>query len=108
MLNIYFQFQDNWFGVLHHIAGEHEWLDGKCEHGPLVANEEGKTYLDKNSKAFEAIRKVVFDQRFLKSLHHYVTFRYKCRIPLGIIFCSSKICKFLLQYIKKILLFSEH
>ena len=69
-------FQDSWFGVLHHIAGEHEWIDGECEHGPLVANEEGKTYLNKNSKAFEAVRNIVLDQRFLKSLHYYVTFRY--------------------------------
>jgi hypothetical protein len=58
--------------MLHHIVGEHEGVDGECEHGPLVANEEGKTYLNKNSKALEAIRKVVLDQRFLKSLHHYV------------------------------------
>ena len=53
--------------LLHHIAGEHEWIDRECDHGPLVAAEIGKTYLDKNSKAFEAIRKVVLDQKFLKS-----------------------------------------
>ena len=69
-------FQDNWFGVLHHIAGEHEWVDRECAHGPLVATEIGKTYLNKNSKAFEEIRKVVLDQKFLKSFQHYVTFRY--------------------------------
>jgi hypothetical protein len=45
-------------------------------HGPLVAEEGGKTYLNKNSKAFKAIRNIVLDQRFLKSLNHYVTFRY--------------------------------
>ena len=45
--------------MLHHIAGEHEWIDGQCQHGPLVASETDKMYLDKNSKAFEAICKVV-------------------------------------------------
>ena len=59
-----------------HIAGEHEWIDGECDHGLQVAAETGKTYLDKNSKAFEAILKVVLDQKFLKSFHHYVTFRH--------------------------------
>jgi hypothetical protein len=49
-------FKDSWLGVLHHIAGEHEWVDGECEHGPLVATEVDKTYLDKNSKAFETLR----------------------------------------------------
>ncbi|CAB4011163.1 Hypothetical predicted protein [Paramuricea clavata] len=64
------------FGVLHHIAGEHEWADGECTCGPLVATEVGKTCLDKNSKAFKEIHKVVLDQRFLKSFHQYVTFRH--------------------------------
>ncbi|CAB4037439.1 Hypothetical predicted protein, partial [Paramuricea clavata] len=67
--------KDSWLGVLHHIAGEHEWVDGECEHGPLVATEVDKTYLDKNSKAFESLRKVILDQKFLKSLPKYVTFR---------------------------------
>ena len=61
--------------MLHHIAGEDEWVDGECEHGPVVSMEEGKTYLDKNSKAFEEIRKVVLDQKFIKSFPRYVTFR---------------------------------
>jgi hypothetical protein len=61
--------------VLHHVAGEHEWVDGECNHGPLVANESDKTYLDKDSKALEGIRKVVIDPRFLNTLHYYVTFR---------------------------------
>jgi hypothetical protein len=38
-------FLDSWFGVLHYIAGEHEWADGECTHGPLVATEVGKTCL---------------------------------------------------------------
>ena len=61
---------------MHHVAGEHEWVDGECNHGPLVATETDKTILGKNSKALDAIRKVVIDKRFLNTLHHYVTFRY--------------------------------
>ena len=49
--------------------------DGECDHGPLVAEEDGKTILSKNSKAMEAVRKVVIDPRFLNTLQHYVTFR---------------------------------
>ena len=56
--------------------GEHEWADGECMHGPLTETEAQKTYLEKDSKAMEALRKVVMDPRFVKTLHHYVTFRY--------------------------------
>ena len=57
------------------MCGEHEWADGECEHGPLVSEEVGKTVLLKNSKAMEAIRKIVIDPCFLSTLQHYVTFR---------------------------------
>lgn len=62
--------------MLHHVAGEHEWAEGECNHGPLVETEKDKTFLAKNSKALEAIRKIVIDPRFLKTLDLYVTFRY--------------------------------
>jgi hypothetical protein len=68
--------QDDWIGVIHHVAGEHEWGDDECNHGPLVAAKTGKTVLKKDSKALEAIRSVVLDPRFLSPLHHYVNFRY--------------------------------
>ena len=60
--------------MLHHVAGEHEWAEGKCNHGPLVDTEMDKIFLDKNSKALEAIRKIVTDPKFLKALDQYVTF----------------------------------
>ena len=56
--------------------GEHEWADGECLHGPLTETEAHKTCLEKDSKAMEALRNVVMDPRFVKTLHHYVTFRY--------------------------------
>jgi hypothetical protein len=57
------------------VAGEHEWADGECNHGPLVETEKKKPILNKNSKTLDAIRKVVTDPRFLKTLDQYVTFR---------------------------------
>ena len=57
------------------MAGEHEWADGECNHGSLVETEKEKPILNKNSKALNAIRKVVTDPKFLKSLDQYVTFR---------------------------------
>ena len=64
-----------WLGVVHLVVGEHEWVDGQCSHGRLTASEEGKTYLAKESKSAEAVRKVVFDDKWPNSLIHYVTFR---------------------------------
>ena len=61
--------------MLHHVAGEHEWAEGECNHGPLVDTETDKVFLDKNSKGLEAIRKIVTDPKFLKALDQYVTFR---------------------------------
>ena len=58
--------QDNCFGVLHHVAGEHEWANGECNHGPLVKTETEKVFLIKNTKALEAIQKKLQTQNFLK------------------------------------------
>lgn len=67
--------QNKWFGVLHHLVGEHEWHDGQCSHGPLTAAENGKPILDKGSKAMEALRKVIMDKRWVESLIFYVWFK---------------------------------
>ena len=56
--------------VLHHVVGEHEWADGEYLHGPLTETEAHKTCLEKDSKAMEALRNVVMDPRFVKTLHH--------------------------------------
>ena len=67
--------RDVWFGVVHHVCGEHEWAESACNHGPL-SSEEPKTPLDKKSAAAEALRQVVFDKRFTSNLDHYVRFRH--------------------------------
>lgn len=64
-----------WFGVLHHVVGEHEWHDGQCSHGPLTSAETGKPLIAKDSKAMEALRKVVMDKRWIESLIFYVWFK---------------------------------
>lgn len=51
-----------------------EWC--QCSHGQLTGIEEGKEILAKDSKAAEELRKIVFDAEWLKSLQHYVRFRY--------------------------------
>ena len=61
--------------MLHHVAGEHEWAEGECNHGPLVDTEMDKIFLDKNATALGVIRKIVTDPKFLKALDKYVTFR---------------------------------
>ncbi|CAB3978449.1 Hypothetical predicted protein [Paramuricea clavata] len=84
---------DSWLGVLHQIAGKHEWVDGECEHEPLVATEVDKAHLNKNSKDFETLRKVILATKFLKSLPKYVTFRHTSKL--------EKFNSMLLKYARK-------
>ncbi|KAL9960634.1 hypothetical protein ACROYT_G034118 [Oculina patagonica] len=72
--------RDMWLGVLHHICGEHEWWEGKCSHGPLVSTEDGKTFLQMDSKAHKAVRDIVADRHWLKSLAFYVKFRHTSKL----------------------------
>ena len=65
-----------WLGILHHVCGQHEWDGGMCSHGPLTEIEGGKEYLPMTSKAAKELRKIVLDREWLKSLEHYVRFRY--------------------------------
>ena len=65
-----------WLGIIHHVCGEHEWDGGTCSHGPLTNVEGGKEYIDKNSKAAKELKKIVLDREWMKSLEHYVYFRY--------------------------------
>ena len=67
--------KSKWLGVVHHVTGEHEWGVGQCSHGPLTTSEDGKTFLAKGSKSAEAVKKIVFDETWVKSLVHYVSFR---------------------------------
>ena len=61
---------------LNHVCGEHEWADGECTHGPLVSTENGKAFLEMDSKPHKAVRDIVADRTWLKTLAFYVKFRY--------------------------------
>lgn len=67
--------KDSWFGVVHHVCNEHEWVESQCMHGPLTETEP-KTFLSKNSKAHENLKSVVFDSKFLANVGYYAKFRH--------------------------------
>ena len=64
--------QEVWFGVLHHVCGDHKWAEGECKHSPEETPSNGKTYLKKSSKPLAALRKVVLDKKWLSNLAFYV------------------------------------
>lgn len=70
-----------WFGLLHHVTNEHEWIlpyndsgINACQHGPLT-EERTKGWLEKNSPAHNALRYVVMDKRRLNQIHYYLNCR---------------------------------
>lgn len=58
------ELKEVWFGVLHHVCGEHKWAEGECRHSLEETPSNGKTYLKRSSKALAALRK---DWSFIKS-----------------------------------------
>ena len=62
-------------GVLHHVCGEHSWSSGRCRHEDQDNIEGLNKYLKKDSKAMAALRKIVLDPKWLKTLNFYVRFR---------------------------------
>nr|XP_006818210.1 PREDICTED: uncharacterized protein LOC102808608 [Saccoglossus kowalevskii] len=68
------EFLGMWGGLLHHVVNEHEWSltvdqagTGQCLHGPLTEEASGDgEWLQRGSKALDALRNIVFDKRFLK------------------------------------------
>lgn len=67
--------QDTWFGVLHHVCGEHSWGGGECKHDPEAVSNQEKAYLQKSSKVMAALRNVVLDKKWLAHIAFYVRFR---------------------------------
>ena len=57
------------------MCNEHEWSDGQCSHRPLTSLEEGKQFLEKDSKATQAMRDEIYDPLWLNPLKFYVLFR---------------------------------
>ena len=83
--------QDLWRGILHHVVNEHEWaLDdgkssGKCIHECLTEEERKEPWLKKNSKAHNALQKVVLSKQFLK----HISLLYKFQVSHLTTFCVT-------------------
>lgn len=74
----YETFTGIWFGLLHHVTDEHEWIlsysdngINACQHGPLT-EERTEGWLKKDSPAHIALRHVVMDKRRLNQIHYYL------------------------------------
>lgn len=70
-----------WFGVMHHVVNEHEWIlpyragaKSSCQHGPLT-EERDKDWLEAGSPAHVAVRDIVRDKRLLKKIPYYLNCR---------------------------------
>ncbi|XP_077869924.1 uncharacterized protein LOC144362663 [Saccoglossus kowalevskii] len=71
-----------WFGILHHVVNEHEWLlnvdstYGGCAHKLLSEENQCKLWLKKGSPACLSLRNIVEDKHLLEQLGQYTNFRY--------------------------------
>lgn len=74
MSSTYDEFFDMWRGVLHHVVGKHEWALGACHHGPLQ-DDRDKILMTKGSEAHEALTDIVLNERWLKDVEKFLTFR---------------------------------
>ncbi|XP_052694407.1 uncharacterized protein LOC128172674 [Crassostrea angulata] len=70
-----------WFGVIHHVVNEHEWIlpyrvgaRSSCLHGPLT-EERDKGWLEPGSPAHVALRDIVRDKRLVKKIPYYLNCR---------------------------------
>ncbi len=79
IINVHVYPQGRWRGVLHHVTDSHEWFNGQgdappyCEHGEM---DKQRPWLEKDSAPHCALRKVMFDKRFLNTVQYYVNFRW--------------------------------
>ena len=73
--------QGIWFGVIHHVVDEHEWLIDcgsqvlQCVHGPFTEERE-LPWMSKGSPAHNALREVVADRLFLNNISYFLNARY--------------------------------
>ncbi|CAB4019259.1 Hypothetical predicted protein [Paramuricea clavata] len=66
----------DWVHVLKHVANIHSWYNGQCSHGPLDDVSE-REWINKDSAPMQALRNIVLNKKFLKSLPFYTRFRYE-------------------------------
>lgn len=69
-----------WFGVVHHVVNEHQWLlsygrgESACSHGPR-AEERTAAWLKKGGPAHKALIKIIMDKRLINNVPYYLNFR---------------------------------
>jgi hypothetical protein len=63
-----------WINVLKHVTNVHTWYNGQCSHGPLDDVGE-RQWINKDLAAMQALRDIVLDKKFLKTLPFYTRFR---------------------------------
>ena len=72
--------QVKWLGLLYHVTNEHEWLSGQCDHEQLTGPPtDGKgnviEYFRIDESALQALRRLMTDKQWMKSMKFYVNFR---------------------------------
>ena len=89
-------------GYLHHVVDEHSWLfggaaeGGSCGHKmPMKPEDSNKPWLQKGSTAHDKLSEIMLNVRWLKSVHHYLTFRSVHVLDL----CNS-VCRMTLLQVK--------
>ncbi|XP_033494259.2 uncharacterized protein LOC117264429 [Epinephelus lanceolatus] len=68
------QFMDLWMGILHHVANEHEWVMGRCQHDCLAADQT-TTWIERGTRAHDTLTSIVKDKRWLKNVHKFLNFK---------------------------------
>ena len=57
------------------MCNKHEWVDGKCQHGPVDEEQHDLPWFDRRETDFQALQEVILAPRLLASLKYYVKFR---------------------------------
>jgi len=76
--NTAMEFLSKWKGGLYHITEKHSWVFGEgfqnqCEHDEIIDND--KPLIISGSPPHVAIRKIIWDDKFLKTIVHLLNFR---------------------------------
>ena len=68
--------QERWRGVLHHVCNTHVWYGGECEHDTLTeppTNIHGVPveYFVRGDADFALLQKILMDKTWMKSLKYF-------------------------------------
>ena len=82
------RWQDDWTGLLQHVAGVHEWSLGACLHGKLSNERQDarKELFDFESPCHQKLSSIVMGKRFMASLKMYTKCRWAVLSPFPLAF----------------------